>query len=400
MLETIREYALERLAERGETEAIRQRHAHYFRGWVENFGQQFFPNTGLWLNLVEEEYDNLRAVLTWSVLDPERAELGASMVGILYWFWYQQGSLSEGCNWCQWLMGLIPETSRTAGRASVLMGRGSLMWWRGDLEQAGLWLEESAAIWRELQNDRGLAFTLIGRGVVAMSQGDGAAAQQLFAESLALGRRINHRWLIADSLLNMAGVAVAQRDYPTARAQLEEATAVAKTGDDRWLVANILNNLGEVAQVQGDYEQARHSYEESCLLFRETAHKPDVARSLHSLGYVAHHQGHPDQAEGYFRESLSLFRELGNKRGMVEGLAGLAAVRGRTQEATRLLAAAETLLRSYGGSWWPADQVEFEQNLAALQAALEKAAFDAAWAEGQAMTLEQAIAYALNTGGP
>jgi predicted ATPase/DNA-binding SARP family transcriptional activator/Tfp pilus assembly protein PilF len=398
MLETIREYALERLAERGETEILRQRHAHYFRAWLENFGLQFFPNTGLWLNLVEEEYDNLRAVLTWSVLDGERAELGASMVGVLYWFWYQHGYLSEGRNWCEWLIPLIPETSRTAGRASLLMGSGSLAMWRGDLEQSVTWLDESAAIWRELQNDRALAFVLIGRGIVALSQGHVAAAQQFLTESLALGRRLNHRWLIADSLLNLAGIAVAQRDYLTARATLEEATDVAKTGDDRWLVASVLNNLGEVARVQGDYEQARCSYEESRILYRETAHKPDVARSLHSLGYVAHHQGDHDQAEHYFRESLAIFWELDSKRGIAECLAGMAAIRGRTQEAARLLAAAETLLKSCGGWWWPADQVEYEHNLAALQAALTKTEFAAAWTEGQAMTLEQAIAYALNTG--
>jgi predicted ATPase/DNA-binding SARP family transcriptional activator/Tfp pilus assembly protein PilF len=398
MLETIREYALERLAERSETEALRRRHAHYFITWLENFALQFFPNTGLWLDMVEEEYDNLRAVLTWSVLDAERAELGASMAGNLYWFWYQHGYLSEGHNWCQWLMRLIPETSRTVGRASLLMGSGSLALMQGDLEQAAPWLDESAAIWRELQNDRGLAFALIGRGIVALSQSDVAAAQHLLTESLALGQRINHRWLIADSLLNLGGIAIAQRDYPTARARLEEATAVAKTGDDLWLVASILNNLGEVARVQGDYEQARRSYEESRILFSETAHKPDVARSLHSLGYVAQHQDDPDQAERYFQESLAIFRELGNKRGIIECLAGLAAVRGRTPEAVRLLAAAETLLKSYRGSWWPADQVEYEHNLAGLQAALDKTEFAAAWAEGQAMTLEQAIAYALNTG--
>lgn len=399
MLETIREYALERLAERGQTEALRWQHAHYFMAWLENFALQFFPNTGLWLNLVEEEYDNLRAVLTWSVLDAERAELGASMVGVLYWFWYQQGYLSEGRNWCQWLMQLLPETSRTVGRAAVLTGSGSLALMQGDLEQAVPWLDESVAIWREQQKDRGLAFALLGRGVVALSQGDVTAAHSFFTETLLLGQQMNHRWLIADSLLNLGGVAVAQRDYPTARTRLEEAMAVAKTGDDRWLVASILNNLGEVARVQGDYEQARRSYEESRVLFRETAHKPDVARSLHNLGYVAHHQGDPDQAERYFRESLAIFQELDNKRGIVECLAGLAAVRGWTQEAARLLAAAETLLTSYGGSWWPADQVEYEHHLAALQAALDKTEFAAAWAEGQAMTLEQAIAWALNTNG-
>ena len=398
MLETIREYALEQLAAREETEAFRRRHAHYFTAWLDATAQQFFPNTGRWLSRVEDEYDNLRAVLTWSLTDAERAELGARLVGSLYWFWYQQGYLSEGHNWCQRLMPLVPATSQTVGRASLLMGIGSLAMWQGDLAQAVPWLDESLGLWRSLQNERALAFTLIGRGIVALSQGDVVGAHQLLAESLALGRQLNHHWLIADSLLNLAGVAVAQRDYATARAWLEEATAVAKAGDDRWLVAGIQNNLGEVARVQQDYEQARRSYAESRDLFSETAHKPDVARSLHSLGYVAHHQGDPAQAARSFRESLTIFRELKNKRGMVECLAGLAAVGGPTRQGARLLAAAVSLLRSYQGSWWPADQVEVDHTLARLQTALSAADFAAAWAEGQALTLKQAVAEALGEG--
>jgi predicted ATPase/DNA-binding SARP family transcriptional activator/Tfp pilus assembly protein PilF len=397
MLETIREYALERLTERGELAVIQQRHAEYFAAWLENFTRQFFPNTGLWLNLVEEEYDNLRTVLGWSILDAERAETGSLMVGVLYWFWYQQGYLSEGRNWCQWLLRLMPETGRTAGRASVLIGSGSLALMQGDLEQAIPWLDESVAIWRELESEKGLAFALLARGIVALGQGDVAVAQRAISESLSLGRQINHRWLIADSLLNMGGVAVAQGDYPAARAWLEEAMALAQTGNDRWLRANILNNLGEVSRVQGDYEQAQRSYEESCILFRETGHKADVARALHSLGYVALRLGDHDQAGHYFFESLAIFRELGNKRGTIECLAGLAAVRDQPLEAVRLLAAAETLLKSYQGSWWPADQIEFEHTLGILQDALDEMAFASAWGEGQSMTLEQALTYLLDT---
>jgi hypothetical protein len=112
---------------------------------------------------------------------------------------------------------------------------------------------------------------------------------------------------------------------------------------------------------------------------------------------VRQHQGDYERAAARFRESLAMFRELGNKRGIVEclaGLAGLAAKQGQPQWAARLLGAVEALLGALGAAWWPADRVEYERNLAAIQAALDEETFAVAWAEGQAMTLEQAIAYA------
>ncbi len=122
-----------------------------------------------------------------------------------------------------------------------------------------------------------------------------------------------------------------------------------------------------------------------------------VARLTHSLGYVAQHQGDLEQAATLFHESLALFRKLGNQRGIAEclaGLAGLAAEQGHGRWAACLLGAAEALLGASGAAWWPADRVEYERNLATIRAALTEKAFAAAWAEGQAMTLKQAIVYA------
>jgi predicted ATPase/Tfp pilus assembly protein PilF len=399
MLETIREYALERLAERDQMETLRQQHAHYFARWVAEFGLGSYPGTGYWLDLIEEEHDNLRAVLNWSLADLDQAELGAGMVGILYWFWYQRGYISEGRDWCRQLMTFTPEMGRTVGRASLLLGSGSLALMQGDLKRAAPRLAESAALWRELQDEKRLALALTACGVLALNQGDLTTAEHNFEEGLAIGRQLDHRWFIAASLLNLGGMAVAQGDYAAAQVRLAEAAVVAKTSDDDWLAASILNNLGEIARVQGDYEQARCSYSESQALLRKTGHKPDVARSLHNLGYVVQHQGNYDQAQAYFQESLAMFRELGNKRGIAEclaGLAGLAVGQGQPQGAARLLGAAQTQLTASGASWWPADLVEYERNLATIQTALNQEIFAAAWKEGQVMSLEQAIAYALD----
>ncbi len=394
MLETIREYALERLVESGQLESLQQEHATYFADQLDQIGQKLHFYSGLRLDWAEEEHDNLRAMLAWSLAKPGEVELGLRMVGVLYWFWYQRSYLSEGQAWCRRFTALIDKTRYTVGHASFLMGSGSLALWQGDMVEAGQCLQDGIAIFRELGDERRLAITLLGRGVLALYQGDTAVAQAKFEESLAIGKRLELWWIIGDSLLNLGNVAIAQGNYKSARNWLEQAETVAKSHNERWLMANVLNNLGELARIQGDYEQARTSYEESQTLFQSMKARSDVARALHNLGFVALHQLDYEQAAANFKEGLNIFQELGNKRGMAEclaGLAGLAIRQDRPQQAVRLLAAAESQICTSGASWWPADQVEYERSLALIQAALDQETFVVNWDEGQAISLSQAI---------
>lgn len=401
MLEIIREYALEQLEESGQLEALQRQHAHYFAAQLDQIGLDFQFFGDLRLDWAEEEHDNIGAMLAWSLARPDEIELGLRMIGILYWFWYRRGYLSEGRAWCHRFLALTGQERRTKGQASFLMGSGSLALMQSDLAEAKEQLQESISISRELEAEGCLGSALLAWGVLALYQGDSAAAQRAFEETLAIGKRLNLWWFIADSLLNLGNAAITCGDYITARNWLEQAAAVAKEGNKIWLMANVLNNLGEVARIQGDYRQAKQSYEESQTLFRKTGDKPDIARSLHCLGYVAQHQGDYAQAEAYFRESLSMFQELGNKRGMAECLAGLAGLlaaqrRPDAQRAARLLAAAESQLQLSGSSWWPADQGEIDRNLARIRAALDRESFSAVWAQGRAMSLAEAIAEALS----
>jgi hypothetical protein len=131
-------------------------------------------------------------------------------------------------------------------------------------------------------------------------------------------------------------------------------------------------------------------------LLRATGDKGDLARFVHNLGYIALHQQDFPRAQAQFRESLLMFRRLGNKRGIAECLAGLASVRAKQeglQTAAQLLGAAEALLSASGAAWWPADRVEVENTRAILQSVLEQREFAAAWAKGQGMSMEQAIAF-------
>ena len=168
------------------------------------------------------------------------------------------------------------------------------------------------------------------------------------------------------------------------------------------MAAQLLNNLGEVARCEGDYARAGRLYEESLTLFREQGTTGDIARSLHNLGYVAHAQGDDDRAAARFAESLRLFQEWGNKRGVAECLAGVATVavgraaeHERARRAARLLGAAEAQFEAIGAAMWPADRLEHRRTVAAVSSALGDEAFAAAWTAGRAISLEQAIAYAL-----
>ncbi len=169
--------------------------------------------------------------------------------------------------------------------------------------------------------------------------------------------------------------------------------------NENWLLSFALNNLGEVARAQGQYDIARKYYEECEALLPHSGDKGDAARFAHNLGYIAQHEEEFELAESQFRKSLTMFRRLGNRRGIAEclaGLAGLKARQGQTQWGATLLSAAETVLKVTGGAWWPADRLEVERNRAMMMSALGADDFAKARKAGEAMNIDQAIAFASN----
>ena len=400
MLETIREYALERLLESGEMERMRRQHAGYFATVSEEAGRKLFSSEAShWLAKLETEHDNLRAALDWSQVVPDGIEIGPRIVGSIWWFWYRRGYLSEGRDRFERVLALTDLATPTATRASMLFGGGLLAMWQGSLAVARPMIEESVTMWRWLENGLGLALALMGNGVLLINQGDDLAAGPLLEESLAISQEFKLGWLQAVILMHLGNVAMGLGDYAQARLWLEKSSSLAYRFGDNWVIASVLNNLGELARCLQEYDRARGYYEESGALFREIGDKPDVARSIHSLGYVTQNQGDPGRAKTCFQESMTMFRELGNKRGLAEclaGLAGLALEQSQLQRAGRLLGMAESLLGTLGAAWWPADRIEYERTLAILRTNLDDEAFVAVWTEGAALTLEQAIVYALD----
>jgi tetratricopeptide (TPR) repeat protein len=202
------------------------------------------------------------------------------------------------------------------------------------------------------------------------------------------------------ALVHLANVSLGLGDPDQAIQWLDMAMPFLKEGGDIWSIAFGLNNYGEVARAQGDYEKAEKFYRRTEELYEQADAKGDQARLVHTLGYIAQHKGDFARAQALFQESLTDFRELGNHRGIAEclaGLAGLAAEQGKHKWAAPLLSAAESQLKAIDGAWWPADRVEIERARERIQSALGDE-FEALWAKGQAMGVEEAIAYASTEG--
>jgi predicted ATPase len=394
MLETIREYALERLAAAGEAEALRRAHARYFITQVSDVGglNLFMADATRLLDHMEAEHDNIRATLEWCLAEPEGRPALPDLVLWLNWFWYRRGYVAEGRRISHRILQAL--TGRSPARAAALQNHGLLLMWQGELTAALLSMREAVEMWLALEDERGLHFALMNLGVVLINMGRDEEAHP----ALSAARDIFHTSglfvLEAVTLVHLGNVSLGLGRPDEAEGWLRQALEMARGMDEPWTISFALNNLGEVARVRGDYAAARAFYAESEALLRSTGDHGDLARLIHNLGRTDLHAGDLAGAEARFAESLALFRRLNNKRGLAECLAAFAALRaqqGLAERAAELLAAGHAMLTTWGAAWWPADRVEIDRTRAALLAALEPEAFESAWARGQALSPEAAL---------
>jgi predicted ATPase/Tfp pilus assembly protein PilF len=402
MLETIHEYARERLEASGEAEEVRRRHAEYFVALAEAAAPELTgPQQGAWLQRLEAEHDNLRAALAWS-RQQAAWEVGLRLGGALWRFWFMHGHLSEGRRWLEVVLGGSGAAPAPA-RATALHGAGVLAERQGDYGRATALHAEALALRRELGDRGGIAGSLNNLGIVAHDQGDYGRATALYEEALALHRELGDTSGIASSLNNLGLVAWQQGDYGRAAALHEEALALRRELGDKSGIASSLNNLAVVAQEQGDYGRATALYEESLALMRELGDTWRIALALNNLGEVAYEQGNYGRAVALYAESLTLCRAIGNKyvaASCLEGLAAVACAQGQPERGARLVGVAAALRAALSMPLAPNERAAQERTVAAARAALGEDAFAAAWAKGQTLPLEQAIAYALGEDAP
>jgi predicted ATPase/class 3 adenylate cyclase len=397
MLEIIREYALERLDQRGEVKALREWHAAYYLALAEQAEREIVEGQQqVWLERLEIEHDNMRAALEWYQTAEDGMEAGLRLAGALGPFWFNCGYPSEGR---RWLEGALVRSSRASAvvRAKALIQACDLTYDQGDLARAAVLGEAGVQLLRAVGDKRDIAWALHTLGKVGLAQGDDTRATTFFEESLALFRELGNKVGIAHSLSNIEKVVLSQGDYQQAAALLEESLALFRELGRKAGIAWSLNNLGELARSQGDYQRAAVFYDKSLMLFRELGNKWGIAAALTSRGNVALHQGDHQRAAGHFVESLVISKERGDKRSIascLEGLAGVAGMTGYPERAARLFGAVEATHQAIGTAMSPGDRIEYDRHVAAARTQMDATAFAAAWAAGRSLSLDQAIAEA------
>jgi tetratricopeptide (TPR) repeat protein len=256
MLETLREYALERLEASDEAEAIRSRHLGHFLALAEQTEPELRGSAQVaGLARLEREHDNLRAALGWSQKEVKDAESGQRLAGALSWFWSLHGHFSEGRRWLQQTLALSDETSASV-RAKALYGSGLLAVTQGEYGRAVTLHEQALALSREVGDLQGVARGLTFQGVAAELQGDSQRAAALLEEGLARFRELDDEWNIALALRNLGRVALRQGDHQRATALNEESLVLSRELGDKWALAWSLHDLGHVLHSQGDTVRA------------------------------------------------------------------------------------------------------------------------------------------------
>src|SRR6266566_1307186 len=352
MLETIREYGLEAFAASGELEAARLAHARYYLVQAEEAEAHQ-------VHLFDQEYDNLRAVLRWSVErgeDGQRREIAWRMAAALQWSWIVYGYVREGQQFVEKVL-QRSEGVTAPVRAKALNGAGWVALWQGEYGRAKALCEESLQLYRELHDLLGMALALYRLGLLASTRGDSPGAISLLEESMALSREVGDKVVLAYSLWALALTTLKhadQSDYPRVRSLLEESLTFFGEEHNQEGKAWSLYCLGLWHFQRGDAPTANPLFEESLALFKALGQRQYIAHLLYLMGKATALQGDLPRAHAFSKESLALFQEMDDQRSVAACLEGWALVVAQQGEATwagQLCGAAE-VLRETGG---PAD---------------------------------------------
>jgi predicted ATPase/DNA-binding SARP family transcriptional activator len=356
MLETVREYALERFEASGDAERVRERHAAYFADLAEIAGAALWgpvqgPQRVPWLDRLEAEHDNLRVALSWS--EQHDSERALRIAGALIDFWADRSYIREGLAWLERSLAQ-PGPLPAPLSAKALHGASYLAFLQGEYERGDQLGDAALALFQQLGDREGAGRTLHVLGWAATHRGDLERAAMLATGSLALARELGHTRGIIVSLSSLAIVQANRGDHERAVGLLEDALVLAREHGDRLSEAGILGALGAIAAERGDDEAARP----------------------------------------LLRESLSLLHDDGHVRGVagcLQGIAGLAQRSGRAEIAATLFAAAAELREALGASLAPSERAAAEASVEAARADLGEAPFAAAWARGRAVPLDEAV---------
>ncbi len=396
MLETIREYASERLKEANETEALRREHALFYSAMVEEVDEAIRgPRQAAILARLDREHDNIRAALAWAI-ELGEAEIAQFMAGGLWRFWSIRGYISEGRSWLAKALAMPPR--RTSSWAKAALGAGNLAQVQVDFVEARALHEEALAVYTELDDKNGAARSLNNLGLSAWQQGDFPAARAFFQECAQIRKNVGGDWDVAAVLTNMGLVFSDEGDQTEALKYLEEALGLFNKVGDKKTAGTVLNNMAVLLHLQGKYEEALSLWQETYKLYKGLGDKLSTALALSNLALIARDQGRYADAYALNAECIALFREVGDHRVIMHTLsriAGMAMLEGDAVRAARLFGATNNLLHQRGLKMPPANQKDYDHFRAIAQNTLGEEAYKAAWEDGSTLSLEEAIALAL-----
>jgi predicted ATPase/DNA-binding CsgD family transcriptional regulator len=408
MLATIREYGLEQLNASGEAEMICGNHAHFFMALAEAIEPRLAgpPSQSEPARVrLRSELDNLRLVFAWSqspsLQDTQpRAAVGARLACALAFFPFGNDHMHELRRWLETTLQWAE--APTALRAKALWGAGMAAIVHGDYHIARAELEESVALYRTLDDQGQLAAALRELCLVAYTQRDLTAAQRYGEESLALYRTLNRQSDLALALEGLGSTFVHQGNLVAARTLFEEQLALARLLDQASLRSGALVGLGWIARQQGDFATARKHFTEALTIRRELHEEWMIGEALDLLGELLQQQGAWEEARHHYLEGLSVAHAFGDKGGMaliLYHLSTLVLAQCQPMRAARLLGVATALQKASGGIHFhaPTTLADWERTTVTVQTVLGAEQFADGWAEGQAMRLEEAIAFALTT---
>ena len=406
MLETIREYALEQLEASGEADQVRRRHAEYFGLFAEQAEPELISTFDRdWFDRVDAEHDNVRAALAWCDRTPDAMALLPRLTNPLWIFWWLRGHWAEARRWYDRALDLPLDPQ---ARLGALWGLGQIAIQAGDYARATAIWDEAILLAQARGDRRTLARTLSRRSHTAMQVGDLDRAQQWADQALAIAQELGDEERIAIALHEYANISRARGDEETARVHWEEALRLARAAGFGYYLPYAVANLAVVAINQGDFDRATALNEEAFELFQRRDDRWGTQGYFNNLGRIARLRGDRDRTAAFARESLSMAWALGSRTSIVDALrqfAWVARVDGQIERAARLRGVVVALHEATGRrtALWVREETEAETAL--LRDALGKAAFDAAWNEGRAMSSDQAVRYALeeidvDPGGP
>lgn len=451
--EMVRQYAEKQLIQADDLQSVRNRHFRFFLGMVQkNYVKLNDSQHHQWLDYLEQEHDNLREALAWSlrVEDLNANDGGGTqsvgvhealeLTGLLYLFWKMRSHWGEGREWLRRALSQASNSPESPAKARALNGAallavaqadtqsafqlaeenlavsqrlgdpfriacslftlGKVLWKYKNFSEARRISEEGLKLFRAITHplvQYGLTESLHSLGRITIDQDDLDAAAAYLQESLSISRELGYAIGIAEVLGDLGLVAYLKKEFSTARTYLEKCLELCRSENSLSGEVSSLNRLGDLARCEGNYEQAGRHYEEALLLFQAMGDKDEIPSLLHNLGYVGTQRRNYAKAASLFLDALKIHLETGNQAGIADCLVGIAGVfilQRQPERGARLLGKAEVMRETVNATLWPANKIEYERIISHLHNFTDEAAIANAWVTGCAMTVEDAVAEA------